>query len=84
MDTRDFKNEIICLKYLQTPWIAIELFANLVAAVDSVQVDPNIIQKWNCTAGNLQIFLSEISRLLEKGAVVKVWLKSLISTFTRG
>ena len=28
---------------------------------------PNIIQKWNCTAGNLQIFLSEIIRQQENG-----------------
>ena len=28
---------------------------------------PNIIQKWNCAAGDLQIFLSEIIEVQENG-----------------
>ena len=53
--------------FLQPAWIETGSVVNPSSALDSVQLDPNIIQKWNCAAGNLQIFLSEIIELQENG-----------------
>ena len=54
--------------FLQPAWIETGSVVNPSSALDCVQLDPNIIQKWNCTAGNLQIFLSEIIELQENGS----------------
>ena len=53
--------------FLQPAWIETASIVNPSSALDCVQLDPNIIQKWNCAAGNLQIFLSEIIELQENG-----------------
>ena len=51
--------------FLQPAWIETGSIVNPSSALDCVQLDPNIIQKWNCAAGNLQIFPSEIIELQE-------------------
>ena len=53
---------------LPTAWIAVDFLLNLAAAADCVQLVPNFIQKWNCAAGDLQLFLSEIIGVQENGS----------------
>ena len=66
-DQRSTRPLISFTSFLQPAWIETGSIINPSSALDCVQLDPNIIQKWNCAAGNLQIFLSEIIELQENG-----------------